>query len=53
MKKLKTTAVLLSFFVLFGCSSKPPKQTQPIGELHPVYEKQSEFNERGVVVNEK
>lgn len=53
MKNLKIASILVSVFILFGCSSKPPKQTQPTGDFYPVYEKQSEFNERGVVTNEK
>lgn len=43
---MKNIAILVMTLMMFGCSSKPPKQTQPYGELRPVFEKQSELNER-------
>lgn len=46
MKKIKL-AVLMSFVILAGCSSKPPLQTQPYGELTPIFENQHDLNERG------
>lgn len=45
MSKLKLLAVLF-VIGLSGCSSKPPKQSQPFGDLQPVYENQFNINER-------
>lgn len=39
-------AIFTMALMLTACSSSPPKQTQPSGQLTPVYEYQNELNER-------